>query len=61
MMELITLIKEYIPEKRDLISEEKKDHLEVWLNAEIEGKKYSNDEIANLVMTMIIGGSDTVP
>ena len=61
MMELISLIMNFIPKRRNQITDEKDDHILVWLNAEVDGRKYSDEEIANLVMTMIIGGSDTVP
>ena len=61
MVELISLIMKFIKKRRNAPKDGEKDHLSIWLDAEVEGRKYSDEEIANLVMTMIIGGSDTVP
>ena len=61
MVELISLIMQFIKRRRNAPKDGEKDHLSIWLDAEVEGRKYSDEEIANLVMTMIIGGSDTVP
>jgi len=61
MLKLISLIMEFIPKRRKEIGKGKTDHFEVWLGASVDGRAYSDEEIANLVMTMIIGGSDTVP